>query len=103
MIQFNILTLCYADIVDVAVGKTTNSSALANWNTDSGVKISTSSAAVNGVNNQLAVISGGNSGAAFFKTACTVTSEDELSWWTVDLGDTYHITSIQVWGVPISG
>lgn len=72
------------------------------WITDTGIKKSTSSAAVNGVNNQLAV-SIANSGATYFKTACTVTSEDELSWWTVDLGDTYHITSIQVWGVPTPG
>jgi hypothetical protein len=95
-------TLCHAD-TDVALGKMTNSSTLMTLLGDGGVsRISNSSAAVNGVNNQLAV-SILNVGATYFKRACTVTSSDDPGWWTVDLEDTYRITSIQVWGVPTPG
>jgi hypothetical protein len=87
----------------VALNKATSVNAIYHWNRGmpSIVVNSSSSYAVNGKNNQKTVNDSGNSEAGHFPNVCTVTASDgTLGWWTVDLGGTFNIVSVQVWGVP---
>jgi hypothetical protein len=85
----------------VALNKATSVNAIYRWNGDDVEKYSNSSYAVNGKNNQRTVIYSENSGSGHFPNVCTVTASDgTLGWWMVDLGETFNIVSVQVWGVP---
>lgn len=87
----------------MALNKATSVNAIYSWigGTPSVNKNSSSSYAVNGKNNQKTVIDSGDRGDGHFPNVCTVTASDgTLGWWMVDLGDTYNIVSVQVWGVP---
>lgn len=69
------------------------------WTANS-VQFSSATFAVNGLNNQQTVINNTNSGAGYYPRVCSVTRQDVLGWWMVNLGATYHITSIKIFGVP---
>lgn len=73
------------------------------WSGSSGTVSSSAAAnAVNGVNNQQIVVANENGGPGYYPRVCSVTAYAGfgLGWWMVDLGATYHITSVKIWGVP---
>ncbi len=79
----------------------TSVNAIYTWTNSFGAQFSDSSYANNGLNNQQTVINRGGTGDSYFPKLCTVTSSDGgLGWWMVDLGASFHITSIQIFGAP---
>lgn len=85
----------------MALNKSTSVSAIYHWTGGDVVKNSSSSYAVNGKNNQQTVLNYKNDGDGYFPKVCTIAvSDGSVVWWMVDLGDTFNIASVQVWGVP---
>lgn len=72
------------------------------WKPSNGVdQFSNAAFAVNGLNNQQTVMDNGNNGAGYYPRVCSATLQTAgPGWWMVNLGATYHITSIKVFGIP---
>lgn len=83
--------------MDVALYKQTYISSNFSWFYK---RFSSPTFAVNGLNNSQNV---NVNGIPFFEICSTTQQDVSPGWWMVDLGATYHITSITIWGPSYDG